>query len=43
MIPTEAKSVYEAPATAVVEVKTEGIVCLSGGLQNYNREDEEDW
>ena len=37
------KETYEAPTMLVVEVKTEGIVCQSGGLRNYNREDSEEW
>ena len=43
--PMEAKNkeTYEAPTMLVVEVKTEGIVCASGGLQDYNRQDAEDW
>lgn len=36
------KETYEAPTMLVVEVKTEGIVCASG-LQDYNRQDAEDW
>ncbi len=43
--PMEAKNkeTYEAPTMLVAEVKTEGIVCASGGLQDYNRQDAEDW
>lgn len=37
------KETYETPAMMVVELKTEGIVCQSGGLQNYNRGESEDW
>ena len=37
------KEIYEAPSMIVVDVKTEGIVCQSGGLQNYNRGESEDW
>jgi len=37
------KETYETPAVEVVEVRMEGIVCHSGGLHNYNRENEEDW
>ena len=37
------KETYEAPATLVVELCCEGIVCQSGGLQNYNRGESEDW
>ena len=39
----EVKEVYEAPAMLVVEAKTEGIVCASGGLNNYDRQSGEDW
>lgn len=43
--PMEAKNkeTYEAPTMLVVEVKTEGLVCASGWLQDYNRQDAEDW
>ena len=37
------KESYETLAVEVLEVRMEGIVCLSGGLSNYKREDEEDW
>lgn len=37
------KEIYEAPSMIVVDVKTEGIFCQSGGLQNYNRGESEDW
>ena len=37
------KEVYETPTLLVVEVKTQGIVCESGGLDNYNRQTAEDW
>ena len=37
------KELYETPAMMVVELKTEGIVCQSGGLRNYQREDYEEW
>lgn len=37
------KEFYETPTVTVVEVQTVGIVCESGGLENYNRNTEEDW
>ena len=37
------KGIYEAPAMNVVELKTEGGVCATGGLKNYEREDYEIW
>lgn len=37
------KELYEAPSTTVVEVKTEGIVCVSGGTENYKRNDPDEW
>lgn len=37
------KETYETPAMMVVELKTEGIVCQSGGLRNYDRQDYEEW
>lgn len=30
---------YEAPAVEVVEVRNEGIICGSGGTEDYNRPD----
>lgn len=33
---TTNKLPYEAPATEIYEVKTEGIVCGSGGTEDYN-------
>ena len=32
------KELYEAPSTMVFEVKTEGVICVSGSesLQDYN-------
>lgn len=37
------KETYETPAMMVVELKTEGIVCQSGGLRNYDRQEYEEW
>ena len=40
---TKNENLYEAPATTVVEVKTEGIVCSSSvqsSVQNYTWHDE---
>ena len=37
------KKDYKLPVMLVVELKTEGIVCASGGLENYNRQESEDW
>ena len=31
----EVKIFYEAPAITVVEVKTEGVICGSGNLDDY--------
>ena len=28
---------YEPPVAEVIEIKSEGIVCASGGLTDYNR------
>ena len=30
------KVLYETPSTLVFEVKTEGVICQSGGMQNYD-------
>lgn len=38
---TKNKETYEAPAMMVVEVKIEGVICESGGLQDYDRQNEE--
>ena len=37
------KELYAAPATEVLELRQEGVVCASTGLRNYNVEEEEDW
>jgi len=39
----ENKDYYESPVTEVVELHYEGIVCQSGGLRNYDRQDYEEW
>lgn len=30
------KKYYETPSTTVVEVKTEGVICQSANLEDYN-------
>ena len=35
MMEEELKQPYEAPTVLVVEVKTEGIICGSGGTNDY--------
>ena len=40
---TKLKELYESPLVKVVYVGSVGVVCQSGGLQNYNREKSEDW
>ena len=37
------KQMYAAPSTEVLELRQEGVVCASIGLQNYTVEEEEDW
>jgi len=37
------KESYEAPAVWTVEVETEGVVCASGGLTDYELEFYEIW
>ena len=37
------KQLYEVPSTMVVEMKFEGVICQSGGTENYNRRDTQDW
>ncbi len=32
----EGKYPYETPAITVVEVKSEGVICVSESLQDYN-------
>ena len=34
----ESRKHYEAPATEVVELKIEGLICLSGDLNGYGDE-----
>jgi hypothetical protein len=34
---------YEAPTIIIVEVMQEGVICGSGGTENYTRQEEEDW
>ena len=33
---TKDYELYKAPTTEVMELKSEGFICQSGGLQNYN-------
>ena len=35
--------IYDPPAVWIVEVEAEGVVCASGGLTNYDKEDYELW
>ena len=37
------KAPYVAPETEAVEVRSEGVICGSGGTENYTRQEEEDW
>ena len=34
----ESRKHYDSPATEVVELKTEGLICLSGNLEGYGDE-----
>lgn len=40
---SDQKAFYEPPRVEVVKVKSEGVICASGGLTNYEREDYELW
>ena len=40
---TNNKELYEAPSTTVVDVKFEGIICGSGGTEDYHRNDPDTW
>ena len=40
---TNTKELYEAPLTTVVNVKYEGIICLSGTRNGYGDAIEDDW
>lgn len=40
---SDPKAYYEPPRVVVVKVKSEGVICASGGLKNYEREDYELW
>lgn len=37
------KLLYVPPVTKTLELGSEGIICASGGLTNYEREDYELW
>lgn len=37
------KEQYENPSTDVVEVKTEGVICESGGAQDYTPNTLQEW
>lgn len=41
--PVNNKLPYEAPAIEVVEVRNEGIVCGSGGTEDYNKNSPLNW
>ena len=34
---------YESPEVEIVEVKNEGIICASGGTEDYNRNTPLNW
>ena len=34
---------YEPPVTEVIEIKSEGIICQSGGLTDYNHGTDQNW
>lgn len=34
---------YEAPAVEIVPVRSEGIICGSGGTEDYNKNSPLDW
>jgi len=38
-----AQTSYIAPVCKAVEVRSEGVICGSGGTENYTRQEEEDW
>ena len=40
---TNNKELYKSPSTAIVDVKTEGIICLSGTRNGYGDVSEDDW
>ena len=37
------KLLYEQPLMVLIEVKSEGIVCASGGTENYNNNNPVSW
>ena len=39
----EAKTIYEAPDTDILVVKTAGIICQSGGVEDYDTELPLEW
>ena len=37
------KHPYVPPVVEVVDVKFEGVICASGGLGDYNKQDPREW
>lgn len=37
------KAFYVAPETEAVEVRSEGVICGSGGSEDYTRNPEQNW
>ena len=37
------KVFYSAPEVLILEVKTEGVFCQTGGVKNYNVQDPVEW
>lgn len=39
----EAGLIYEAPSAIVIDVGAESVVCASGGLEDYDKQDLLEW
>ncbi len=40
---TKQKESYVTPAACAIDMEFEGVVCASGGLTDYYREEHENW
>lgn len=34
---------YEAPVAKTLELSNEGIICQSGGMQDYSNQEQQNW
>ena len=40
---TSRKTPYQTPTSTTIEVRTAGIICQSGGLEDYNHGTDQNW